>query len=316
MKAAIISSAALAAVVAAAPTARTTGPSSTGVMFINGQQLNLNTPTAAHGPCTADDDVEQCAKKIAATWTLPGNLSTTASSLTWRGSCTYSDGSGQLGCQVTLPYTANFQNCRIQDPPVLTQLSQAGAFDCNSGGDCQFQMQFGTTSTNTTTTGYKVATQLTAEASIGIVSTSLQVSADFSQNWSGSQSSTTTETRTYTLQPGDVCNPTTVQFRTQCDTKIESSYTPQSYYHIPNPGTDMVLLQLDPDNRQIGTTQPLHLCSTNDATTLNGYDYVNDVTFEGKDTICAAMQNAGTVAIDVGALSGLGPWAIQGCMFT
>jgi hypothetical protein len=128
-----------------------------------------------------------------------------------------------VDCKITLPYTANFQNCKMQDP-VLTQLSENGAFDCNSGAGCQYQMSFGTVSTNTTALGYKIASQLSASASIGIVSASLQVSADFSQNWSGTQTATETETRTYNLNAGDICNPSTVQFRTECETTIESTF--------------------------------------------------------------------------------------------
>jgi hypothetical protein len=226
------------------------------------------------------------------------------------------EGGGQyfVGCQITLPYIAKFQNCKMQDP-VLTQLSKNGAFDCNSGASCQYQMSFGTVSTNTTADGYKVGAQLSASASIGIVSTSLQVSADFSQNWSGTQTATDTETRTYNLNPGDICNPTTVQFRTECETIIESTFNQTSIgaVYTTAPYGDVVTLTLDPDDNQNGLTGlPIHLCSPNDGE----FDRINDVTFDGKDKICEAMKNAGTVAIDVGALSGLGPWALQGCMFT
>jgi hypothetical protein len=322
MKATIISSAALVAMVAAAPTAGTAQPSGTGVMYLNGQPMNLNSPTAAHGPCTADDDVEQCAKKIAASWTLPGNATSTESSLTLGTGqyCHYApetDAPGWTDCSITLPYIAKFQNCNLQDPPALTQLSTNGAFDCNSGGSCQYQMSFGTVSTNTTALGYKVGAQLSASASIGIVSTSLQVSADFSQNWSGTQTATTTETRTYNLNPGDICNPTTVQFRTECDTNIESTLN-EAYFQSLGYSND-TLAALAPYEDLVWVDAglgpvPVHICSPN----RNGWPYFpfDEISFPGQDKICEAIQNAGTVAIDVGALSGLGPWALQGCMFT
>ena len=335
MKATIISSAALAAMVAAAPIADATKPPGTGVMFLNGEPMNLNSPTAAHGPCSPDDDVEQCAKKIAASWTLPGNATSTENSMTWKGTCTLGQmfGGGVEDCEITLPYTAKFQNCRMQDP-VLTQISPDGAFDCNSGESCQSQMSFGTVSTNTTADGYKIGAQLSASASIGFVSTSLQVSADFSENWSNTQTATTSETRTYNISPGSICNPTTVQFRTECDINVESTFNGAEEFALNHvrehdlpayqgPYGDFVWVHIP--NMGIGEdfniTFPLHLCSSNEN---NEYDFwyqnnpssqiIKDFTFEGKDKICEAIQNPAGVAMDVSA--GLRPWALQGCMFT
>jgi hypothetical protein len=332
MKVTIISSVALAAMVAAAPTAGPTEPSGTGVMYLNGQSMNQNTPLAAHGPCTADDDVKQCAMKIAASWTLPGNVTSTESSLTWSGTCRYNattwpQGPGTVGCQITLPYIAKFQNCKMQDPVLTQDKKNHGAFDCNSSDkeSCQYQMIFGTVSTNTTAVGYKIGAQLSASASIGIVSTSLQVSADFTQNWSGTQTDTTSETRTFNLGPGDICDATTVQFRTECDTNIESTYMQQTYgkgYNIPPAApygySDLVRVTFGSDDRQLGGAEGYHLCAGGQGgQAFSGSDYYFDgIYFDGQDMICEAITNAGTVAMDVGALSGLEPWALQGCMFT
>ncbi|KAK5065419.1 hypothetical protein LTR84_001257 [Exophiala bonariae] len=314
MKSAVISSALLAAAVAAAPTARTTQPQGPSLMYLNGQPINQPDVPGPHGVCDGNIDVATCAKTIAGNWTLSSTFSTDPSQLQVPADCTPLGSGIANACTIMLPYLANFDNCRLTDP-ILSQVSKDGAQYCNTGGDCQLQMMFETTTTDTTSEGYHVGTKISATGSVGFFSASVEVSGDYNKKWSDSTSTSESETRTYDLKPGDICNPTTVQFGTQCDAHPRSIIDPVALGLPAQDATDLVYVNYQGPGQFDAV---YHYCHDELNTKENlGKYYMYDFVDGGSSvvsTFCAAMSGDGAVTMDVNSESG--PWRLQGCMFS
>jgi hypothetical protein len=135
MRAAILSSAALVAVAAAAPTSMShtanearTAKALPGVFYVNGDKVDMTkaNPTAVKSPCTVDDDVLTCAKKTAAVWKmLPGSPSQPTSvnldaELIINGDL--------VGATLDLSFFNEMNYCTLEDP-VIT--NHQDLFDCN-----------------------------------------------------------------------------------------------------------------------------------------------------------------------------------------
>jgi hypothetical protein len=68
--------------------------------------------------------------------------------------------------------------------------------------------------------GFRTGTSLSAGLNIGIFATRLVVTGDFTQMWSSTTSVTAMTSREYDMASGDPCAPASIQFGTQCQTKI------------------------------------------------------------------------------------------------
>jgi hypothetical protein len=99
-----------------------------GITFIDGQQFNLKSPTAV-GPCAPTDDVATCAGKIAAKWTLPGNVTSEIGHLSFHATCYAPNSYNPYDCIVTAPYQLEFSDCKISDP---IEVSRGDLIDCNA----------------------------------------------------------------------------------------------------------------------------------------------------------------------------------------
>ena len=314
MKSAIISSTLLAAAVTAAPTARATQPQGPSLMYLNGQPINQPNVPGPHGPCDGNMDVATCAKTIASSWTLSSKFSTDPSQLKVPAGCTPLGSSGVNDCTITLPYLADFDNCKMTDP-ILSQVSKGGAQYCNSGGDCELEMTFATTTTNTTSEGFHIGTKLSATGNVGFFSASVEVSGDYNKKWSDSTSTSESETRTYDLKPGDICNPTTVQFGTQCDAHPRSVIDTVALGLPAQDTKDLVYINYQGPGQFDAV---YHYCQPDLNTKENlgkyyMYDFVNGGSGPIQD-FCIAVLGDSAVTMDVDSESG--PWILQGCMFS
>ncbi len=315
MKSAILSSTLLAAAVTAAPTARDTQPHGPSLMYLNGQPIKQPNVPGPHGPCADDTDVATCAKTIASTWTLSSTFSSETNNIQVQGGCTPLGSNSQSACTITLPYLADFDNCKMTDA-VLSQVSNGGAQLCNSGGDCELDFTFSTTTTNTTSEGFHIGTKLSATGSVGFFSASVEVSGDYNKKWSDSTSTTEEETRKYTLLPGDICNPTTVQFGIQCDAHPHSVIDPVALGLPAQDTTDLIYINYQGPGQFDGIW---HYCQPelNTKDNLGKYYIYGDVDGGSgpmQDFCRAVLGGDSSVTMDVSSYSG--PWILQGCMFT
>jgi len=307
MKAAIISSTALAALAAAAPmgsnssasgssniTAPSTGKSLPPVLYVDGERVDLNGgPTAVKGVCTAADDVYTCAQKTAAQWSLSSTAGSSTGHMTVQEYCTVN---GQnYPCQIDFDYNIGFTDCHLSDP-IITD--HQDLFDCNDSGGCKQSFTFSTSSTQMIMDGMHVGVSVNAGFNIGFFSAQVGVTTDWMQSWSNSTTYTSTVSREYDLNSGDVCAPTSIQFNTQCTAGIV----------VDNPKFPGKAVATLPSYAPV---QQLYFLPCQQEA-----DPVVTVTGDNKWTaICQAMNPSG-LAMDVDSIGGGSAWAIQGCMAT
>ena len=284
-------------------------------MYLNGKPLlpaleNSASGNGTHGGCDPNQTVLECAKQYASKWTVADSAKTDVRTLTAPGTCH----TGNIGladdCFVTLPYMAEFTTCSLSQP-VLHQVAGSGSF-CNSGGPkCDLQLSFETVTTDTTSEGYSIGASISADAEIGVFSTSLEVSTDYDKDWSTSKSTTTSSSIGYTLRAGDTCDPTTVQFKSVCKAHAHSAIDPVALGLPAQDARDLahVGMQGNDPNAYL-----IHLCNPDLNTKQNlGNYYKYDIVGSNFGAFCNQVYNTTTATMDVDQDSA--PWILQGCMF-
>lgn len=194
-------------------------------------------------------------------------------------------------CQIDFDYHIGFTNCGLSDP-VITD--HQDLFDCNDSGGCKQSFTFSTSSTQMTMDGMHVGVSVQAGLNVGFFSAQVGVTTDWMQSWSNSTTYTSTVSREYDLNPGDVCAPTTIQYNTQCTAGMVID-NPQ------HPGM-MVLGQ--------GTANPIYF---NPCTEGSNSPVVVNLQDPKWVAICGALTPSG-IGMDVDSIGGGSAWAIQGCM--
>lgn len=162
---------------------------------------------------------------------------------------------------------------------------------------CSETFTFAQESTDSATMGYSVGTEISAGADFGFVSAALKVSADFQQGWDHSDTKRTTVARTYDMNRGEICAPTSIQMNIQCNAEIIRS--------DPGPDGHIVVEVYDKSGSFMTNL-------------LNCYDGFNGVSGDAMDKLCAAWKsNPAPVTMDLGGgcMSDREPWSIQGCMY-
>jgi hypothetical protein len=301
MKTAIISSTALVALATAAPmnsnsssgTTSSSGKSLAPIMYIDGQQVNLNGgPTAIKGVCSANDDVYTCAQKTAAQWKLSSTGSSSMGHMTVEEACFFPNGTA-YNCQIDFDYHIGFTDCHLSDPIIV---DHQDLFDCNVDGGCKESFTFTTSSTQMIMDAMQVGVSVNAGFNIGFFSASVGVTTDWMHSWSNSTTYESSITREYDLAAGDVCAPTSIQFNTQCTAGLV----------VDNPRSPGMATATMQGSEGISTLL-FYPCQqvANPVFTVSGDDKWN--------AICQAMTSSG-LAMDVDSLGGGSSWAIQGCM--
>lgn len=132
-----------------------------------------------------------------------------------------------------------------------------------------------------------------AGVNFDFVTAEVDVEAGFSNAWSESDTVTETVTKTYNMDRGDICAPSTVQFKIACKTTISGLENNDQGHYI---------------------AQVYDTFGNN----LGGYWVCDDYRISGADVadICVAQKNP-TVPINVdlgtGDATG-GVWTMDGCM--
>jgi len=160
-----------------------------------------------------------------------------------------------------------------------------------------------------TSEGWHIGATLQAGFDVGFASASVSVTGDTMASWSNSTTYTSTVSREYDLNAGDVCAPTTIQFETQCQQQM-----------VVIGGADMVMVDTQDPH---GVTQDIRLpiCTPDgDLTRVQtGYPLITSLKVQDQyEAMYAAMCQAITqpmgLAVDVANFDGKSTWAIEGCM--
>jgi hypothetical protein len=141
--------------------------------------------------------------------------------------------------------------------------------------------------------GFHLGSTITAGVDVGVFSASVSVTGDYNQNWSSSNTTTSTIQRQYTLAAGDVCAPTTIQYTVDCEATMI----------ITNGGVGTA----------VGPTASYEANICNPDKGPGGFVTAieGDAAYK---TVCQAATQPQGVQIDVNNVDGQTVWAIQGCM--
>lgn len=320
MKAAILSSSALAALAVAAPMAATNSSGSTGkkttpsVYYVDGQRAEFGNLGAAQvkSACTVDDDVYTCAQKTAASWKVPAVYGSGFASVQIPATIHFNESGYQpyqldRSATINLNYQTSLSNCHLSDPQII---DHQDLFDCNDSNGCKQTFTFSQTTTAMTSEGWHLGASLTAGFNVGFVSASATITGDQMANWSNSTTVTTTTSREYDLAAGDVCAPTTIQFETQCQ---------QVMLPVSGSYQSVLVSTTDPSGQDITINLPLCTPNGNLVGVPTGYPYITSLVVDPNyqnmySAFCQAMTQPTGLNVDVANFDGKATWAIQGCM--
>jgi len=156
---------------------------------------------------------------------------------------------------------------------------------------CQESFTFQHSDTSTHTYTYDLKTSVKAGVNFDFFAAEVGLEAGWSNAWSESSTNTTIVQRTYNMNRGDLCAPTTVQYKVNCDVTISGL----------SPNENWANTIYDTFGNSMGT-----------------YWVCSDYRITGVNSICAARANP-TLPVSVDLGSGAedgGAWAIDGCMYS
>jgi hypothetical protein len=156
---------------------------------------------------------------------------------------------------------------------------------------CQESFTFQHSESSTHTYTYDLKTSVKAGVNFDFFAAEVGLEAGWSNAWSESSTNTTTVQRTYNMNKGDLCAPTTVQYKVNCEVTISglSPFDHWSNYIYDTYGNNM-----------------------------GSYWVCEDYRITGVDSICAARKNPTLpVSVDLGSGAADGSsWSIDGCMYS
>ncbi|QUC17525.1 uncharacterized protein UV8b_01766 [Ustilaginoidea virens] len=148
--------------------------------------------------------------------------------------------------------------------------------------------------------GYSIGVKLTAGGGVGLWTTQVEVSSEFTKGWQISSQTATTREIIYPMDQGDTCAATTVQIRGECEAELADALV---VYQDPKGGPGIQY-----KNERVWTSGFLHMCDWPVTYRIKGVDMGSLCTYLKKRRIPLDMI-MGTDS------SGHEPWTIEGCMF-